>query len=327
MAERPFFSVVIPTFNRVELLAHSLQSVLDQTFLDVETVVVDNGSSDGTSAFLDDWAHRVRSVRIDENRGIAPARNLGVNESHGQWVAFLDDDDLWLPNHLERHARLARSDSIDWISSDYAFFDDRGREFPRYGHPAEGEVLEAMIDGNFLVPSAVSVRTETLRHFPFNEDPAMARSEDWHLWVRLATRYPLAHIDEITALMRMHAGRSLLDADKSYEAKITAVEDLLADPTLAISLAPFRDALRAHGSYYAAVTYYGAGDMKRARVHLKQQLTHLPHHMPERRTLWLFVKSLFGTRLARLLRRRKHDALALMPVRRRELDRRRSGKD
>lgn len=99
----PFFSVVIPTYNRAELLRQAVQSVLDQTFDNFELIIVDDGSSDTTSEVVAEFDdHRISFVLNDHGKGGAGTRNAGIIRSRGEWVAFLDDDDMWLPEKLER---------------------------------------------------------------------------------------------------------------------------------------------------------------------------------------------------------------------------------
>src|SRR6266849_1500345 len=94
------FSIVIPTYNRAQLLAHALESVWRQRFRDYEVIVVDDGSNDETQAYLHGLNNKVRVIR-QENRGPGAARNIGAHQAHGDYVAFLDSDDLWFPWTLD----------------------------------------------------------------------------------------------------------------------------------------------------------------------------------------------------------------------------------
>src|SRR5687767_548324 len=105
--EVPTISVVLPTFNREEFLTEAFESIAAQTFADWELIVVDDGSTDGTSALVGQLARRVAqpvTYLYQPNRGPGAARNLGIQRARGQYLAFLDSDDLWLPHHLARCA-------------------------------------------------------------------------------------------------------------------------------------------------------------------------------------------------------------------------------
>jgi len=98
----PFFSVIIPTYNRREFLKKAVDSVLSQTFKNFELIIVDDGSTDDTQSLLD-WYQESRIKYIyQKNHGVAHARNRGLEKTRGEWVAFLDSDDWWLPRKLER---------------------------------------------------------------------------------------------------------------------------------------------------------------------------------------------------------------------------------
>src|ERR1700704_5494898 len=101
------FSIVIPTYNRVDVLSRALESVWGQRFTDYEVVVVDDGSTDGTQAYLRGLGNKVRIIR-QPNRGPGAARNIGVLEAKGDYVALLDSDDLWFPWTLNVFARAIR---------------------------------------------------------------------------------------------------------------------------------------------------------------------------------------------------------------------------
>ena len=101
------FSVIIPTYNRLPLLQQALRSVWAHTFTDYEVVVVDDGSTDGTLAYLQSLGDRLR-VLSQSNRGPGAARNLGLRSSNGEYIAFLDSDDLWFPWTLDIYAEIIR---------------------------------------------------------------------------------------------------------------------------------------------------------------------------------------------------------------------------
>jgi glycosyltransferase involved in cell wall biosynthesis len=101
----PVVSVVIPTYNRPQFVRGAVRSVLAQTFLDFELIVIDNGSVDDTSNVIRSFDDpRVRCVRIEINNGVSPARNRGIELARGEFIAFLDDDDEWLPDKLTRRS-------------------------------------------------------------------------------------------------------------------------------------------------------------------------------------------------------------------------------
>lgn len=185
MTARPEVSVVIPTRNREALLRRALASALAQEGVVVEAVVVDEASSDGTPAFLaglrDD---RVRWVRHELPRGVAAARNAGLEHAQAGWVGFLDDDDFWHPSKLA--AQLAAGEGVDWVCAGDVVVDESGRMVGGHRPPTPGD-LPLLLTHN-LVPgggSGTLVRTDVARGM-HRFDESLAILADWDLWIRLS---------------------------------------------------------------------------------------------------------------------------------------------
>jgi glycosyltransferase involved in cell wall biosynthesis len=200
-------SVVIPTRNRPEMLGAAIDSVLAQTFTDYEIVVVINGPDNPSTPKTSEVATLTgcRIVR-SERAGIAVALNAGIAAARGEWIAFLDDDDLWEPNRLE--AEVARTDAADVIFCNILKFDaTRSALEPPLRPPPGMPVAQAM----------------TLKNYGGGCSPAMARraaildvggfdetldSPDWDLWMRLAWRYRVAWNDAYLVKVREHPENS-----------------------------------------------------------------------------------------------------------------------
>lgn len=115
-ADTPRVSVVIPTYNRADIITRAVDSVLAQTVDDIEVLIIDDGSTDGTRALIEDIDDsRVRYLAHDTNRGVSAARNTGVEAGRGEYVAFLDSDDEWLPRKLERQLSALDGREEGWI--------------------------------------------------------------------------------------------------------------------------------------------------------------------------------------------------------------------
>jgi len=184
----PAVSVVVPTLNRWPVLSRAaLPAVLGQEDVDVELIVVDDGSRDGTEERLAALGDpRVRVIRHDEPRGVAVARNAGIAAARGEWVSFLDDDDLWSPLKLR-----AQLDALAAAAADYAYaaalFVDRAGTPLRLDPAPEPETVARALRGSDVVggPSTVIVRTELARELGGFE-PSLSVLADWDLWLRVA---------------------------------------------------------------------------------------------------------------------------------------------
>lgn len=192
------FSVIVPTFNRLEYLQQALDTVWSQRFSDYEVIVVDDGSSDGTWAYLEGLRGRVRAVRQD-NKGPGAARNAGAKIAAGRYLAFLDSDDCWFPWTLEMHARvIAEMNNPAWVSGAHRDFartdaavtlDESALRFVRY----EDYLATSRSNLWLGVPGTVIRRDVFLRE-PFDESDT--NGEDNDLWLRLGTEQGFGYIRE-----------------------------------------------------------------------------------------------------------------------------------
>ena len=200
----PKVSVVIPTYERIETLPRSLDSVINQTFSDWELIVVDDGSTDGTDEMILRDYPAVRLHR-QENAGVSFARNAGVALTAGEWIAFLDSDDAWLPEKLERQLsalanepelRLSHTDEI-WIRNGKRV--NQPKEYAKSG----GAIYRRCLPLCCICPSSVLFRRDL-----FDEiggfDEILPVCEDYDLWLRITAREPVHYLDE--ALVRKYGG-------------------------------------------------------------------------------------------------------------------------
>lgn len=147
MTSTPLISVVIPTFNRAYCLGATLQSVLAQTVSDLEVIVVDDGSTDGTLALLKTFGERIKVVQ-QKNTGVSAARNAGVKAARGKWIAFQDSDDLWLPEKLAKQLAALQKNGGRWCAT--LAVDEKGKPAAQFGGVVGKEISPKI----FFSPSA-----------------------------------------------------------------------------------------------------------------------------------------------------------------------------
>jgi glycosyltransferase involved in cell wall biosynthesis len=210
-AARPWVSIVVPTFDRVEYLRPALDSVFAQTWTDWELIIADDGSGEDLRAYLRDLGSRPRvKVLWLEHRGVpAAVRNAAIREAMGTHVAFLDSDDLWAPRKLERQlALLAARPECGWSYTAFRQVDRRGaplaEEAMRRFIPHQGDIFEPLIfhTAELRTPSVMVTRPLLLEVGGFDE--RMRSGEDYDLWMRLALRSPVALVDEPLVDVRRH---------------------------------------------------------------------------------------------------------------------------
>jgi glycosyltransferase involved in cell wall biosynthesis len=198
-------SVIIPAYNAEPYIDDTIQSALAQTCADdIEIIVIDDGSTDQTVARLRTYGKRV-IVDQQPNSGVAAARNRGARAATGEWLAFLDADDIWLPDKLERQLRVP---SADFVYTDRYNIGARGelpeiqsRVTPMY----EGDLfVPLLLEGNFITASSVLLRRSLFIEMGgFFE--GLQGTEDWDLWVRIAAEHPIGLLREPLVRYRFHA--------------------------------------------------------------------------------------------------------------------------
>jgi len=224
-------SVVVPTRNRSALLASTLRSALRQERVDFEVIVVDEASTDSTAALLsalDD--RRVRVLRHEIPRGLSAARNHGAEHARAEWLAFLDDDDLWAPNKLFRQVSAARETGRDWAYTGSVNIAN-GRITRSSPAPSEEDVV-AMLPRFPILPgggSNVIVRRDTFTHVGPFETRLDRGGEDWELWIRLAKHGWPAGVCEPLMAKRIHSSNMFGETDRIVRAT-TVIEALHATP-------------------------------------------------------------------------------------------------
>ena len=192
-------SVIIPTHNRARLLPRAARSVLNQTFRELELIVVDDASSDDTRqvvAALDD--PRVRYIRHDRNRGAPEARNTGIEAARGKYIAFQDSDDEWLPEKLEKQMAVFKPGSDADVVYCSMLLEQAGSTItiPGAGITVlQGDVLPQLLAGNFVSTQTLLLRRECLEKVG-GFDTRLPRFQDWELVIRLAETYRFQFVNE-----------------------------------------------------------------------------------------------------------------------------------
>lgn len=227
--QRPFISVILPTYNRASELGKSMQSVLDQTYENLELIVVSDGSTDETEQVVKSFADpRLRFLRSEKNGGLAYARNLGIREAKYTLLAFHDDDDLWKPEKLEKQVReLLQSDlstGFCYCEMSYIMLDGKTVHIvPRREISLvrkRGYLYPELLRRNYIGGPTLLVRKEC-----FDEvglfDESLAIFEDWDMVLRLSKRYDAAFVAEPLYDYFEHEKSLTTDRSNTHRERIT----------------------------------------------------------------------------------------------------------
>ncbi len=208
-------SAIITTFNRAKFLKKAIKSVLGQTYGDFELIILDNSSSDDTEATVRSFADK--RIRYIKHRplGIAESRNLGIGEAQGEFVAFLDDDDEWLPNKLSAELKIfEKSDNNSGlVYGGFILINDKGKEFGRHRAILRGRILKDLLWQRN--PFCGSASNPMLRKSAIKAvggyDERFKTGEDVELYMRLADKYAIDFTDEFVVKITKHSGTRLGD--------------------------------------------------------------------------------------------------------------------
>ncbi len=197
-------SVVIPTYNRRKTIGRSIDSVLNQTLFPSEIIVVDDGSTDGTSDYIQSNFPSIRLLQ-QTNKGVSSARNMGIRSSNSDWVALLDSDDEWFPQKLEKQVMtLSQSPDIKFCHTEEIWIRNGVRvnqmkKHQKYG----GHIFFKCLDMCRISPSSVLFHQSILDDVGYF-DKDLKVCEDYDLWLRITAKFPVLYIDE--SLIKKYGG-------------------------------------------------------------------------------------------------------------------------
>ena len=222
-------SVIIPAYNRSHLTVRTVESVLRQTYGHVEIIVVDDGSTDNTPQAMKPYESRVRYIR-KPNGGASSARNAGIREARGEYIAFLDCDDLYLPEKIALCMQYLQNDPRHGFVHTAAYFvDDEDKVVGRYSHPRSLRAATPgrLITGNFICNSTVVARRDVLERAGFF-DESMFIPADWDMWLKLSEIVPGGHLDIFLTMYRITVNYTFNRLDQARREEEIVVRNFFA---------------------------------------------------------------------------------------------------
>lgn len=269
------FSIIIPTYNRAEFIKKTIESILKQDYDNFEIIIVDDGSKDNTEEVIS----AIQSDKIKyfkkENGERGAARNYGIARAKGDYITFLDSDDLLYQNHFSTALKMVEQNTnCEIFHLAYEMRNANGKllfqqnKFPKTAN-------KKLITGNHLSCIGVFVRQDIIKTVNFNEDRALSGTEDWELWMRLASRYTIYANITITACMINHESRSVLNIDEEKIVKRInlAFSYLEQDEEFIKTYKKDLPKMKAHLWLYVALHLVLSKNKKRGFYYLKKALS------------------------------------------------------
>ncbi len=229
----PSISVIIPTYNRATLLSRALDSVLGQTVAPMEIIVIDDGSTDRTKQLIDEHYPQVQYLYQD-NTGVSAARNYGIQNAKGDWIAFLDSDDAWLPEKLEKQIRAIQAHPEYKLCHTNEIWIRRGKrvnpmkKHQKYG----GHIFHHCLPLCVISPSSTLIEAGLFKEIGLF-DESLPACEDYDLWLRICCRYPVLFLEE--QLLIKYGGHADQLSQKHWgmdRFRVEALQNLLRDAPL-----------------------------------------------------------------------------------------------
>jgi glycosyltransferase involved in cell wall biosynthesis len=261
-------SVIIPVFNRKALVARAIDSVLAQTYQDLEVVLIDDGSTDGSGAVLDEYTikhpGRVKVIH-QKNAGQVVARNNGIKVAIGKYIAFLDSDDTWLPHKLDRQIPLFQKN----VGLVYAgIFEVDGKEKivqeVRPEKKMRGNIFYQLLEKNAMTGGSVVVTRESLDRVGLFDEKLKA-AENWDLWIRISKHFLVDFVDEPLIKYLKHDGNMSSDMNLMQKASMSIYAKHLSEVVGDERLKKAKARAYAYLHYCNGVAASGKGNYVEAR--------------------------------------------------------------
>lgn len=288
----PFFSIITPTYNRANKIELTIQTVLSQTFIDFEYIIVDDGSIDNTKEVVESIKDQRIKYYRKKNGERGAARNFGTGKSSGKYVFFLDSDDSISTQFLHLvHEDLTKGHYPEWYHARFSTIDENGKTL--YSKPIIKPSIHQKIKNRNYFASSVFLRKDIAHEYQFIENPAFNFGEDWYLWLRLNERFKLHYSNKINYFQIRESDRSTFNVSDVNDLIINLnliLEHLKKDKkTNYLSLLN-----KVKAQYYSliALEYSLRGKSKLALKYLGSCIVLNPTHIFWKKTYSVILKSI-----------------------------------
>lgn len=295
----PFFTLIIPTYNRAAFIKRTLESALKQEYKSFEIIVVDDGGSDNTEEVVRSTGSEKIFYYKKENGERGAARNFGCSKANGQYITFLDSDDILYPNHFkEAYSFLSTQNNIMCYAQAYELRYADTNKLLRHAYKFSDKLINKhLLKGNLLGCFGVFTKREILLNIGFSEDRKFSGTEDWFLWLQLAARYPFYYNNKVTGAMLEHNDRSVLsfkEASLLYRAEGIKNKLLEDDRFVEVFGKKQINNIYAHMLSYASLHLIMGKEKRNAFKYWLKALFTNPGELPTKRSLAIIKKMLFS---------------------------------
>ncbi len=302
----PKVSVIIPAYNAMTYLPETLESVLQQTFTDFEVIIVNDGSSDKIVQWADSLIDERVKLISQSNQGVSTARNTAINEARGEYIAFLDADDLWQPTKLEKQVQFLDNNSPVGLVATWMILTDE------HGNPGaevkidfkQGNITKELIEISLIPCGSIPMVRRSCFESAGLFDPTLRFGEDWEMWTRIAIDYDFGLIKESLVYYRQHAKNSSKNSQEILPDFDRLIEKMFS--YVPAELLPIKAKTYGRMNLYIAWKSLENKDYQRARDFCNRTIKHYPQLRYTknyiRLKLLIFTKSKLDTDVYRRLK-------------------------
>lgn len=266
--DTPFFSIIIPTYNRATFLPDTINSVLNQTFQNFELIIIDDASTDNTKEIVTSFNDsKITYYRNENNIERGASRNKGIELAKGKYICFLDSDDHYCANHLQTLFEAVQQNTTPALYFTNSYLLEERHE------PVE-KIVPDLLNGDVLKylltytpnPARVCIEKSILNECKF--DASIPGLEDIDLWLRIAVKYPVKHIPKYTNIYQIHPNSYTLGDVKRYEKELRNFKYIFAKPELKNKL-PYNEKkyLFSRCHYFQAIQYFNKKHKLKSLIH------------------------------------------------------------
>lgn len=275
-------SVIVPVYNRADLIGSTIRSILAQTYSSFEIIIINDGSTDDTldvlNKFVQEHPEKI-TILNQNNSGQVTARNNGIKNAGGEYIAFLDSDDTWLPHKLEKQMPLFRQ-GVGLVYSGINEVDESGRILRTV--PCEkdmrGDIYRQLLIKNRMTGGSVVVKRDAIEKVGIF-DPSLKAAENWDLWIRISKEFSVDYVDEPLVNYLKHEGNMSADSPVMLNAtKCILQKHLLDVPSDPLLEGTYK---KAYANYYYryGIYYYSRGQYHEARREFRKSLSFCANNM------------------------------------------------
>ena len=303
-------SVIIPTYNQSTLLSEAIKSVLSQTFTDYELIIIDDESTDNTKEIVADYQKDTDKIRyvFQKNGGPSAARNTGIKKSNGEYIAFLDHDDLWLPDKLMKQVKfLDNNMNYAMVFADVYEFngniiteEKKLREIDR--RHMSGYILKYLILRCFIPSPSVMIRKSIVKEIGYF-DTRFLFSQDWDYYIRVARKHEIGFLDEVLVGYRRHSGNITNNLELHIKERHRIVDSAFDRKIMPQSLSKYKRLSHGFICFEHGEEYVIRGSHAKARPAIIKSLYYNPLSI---KTYCLLFKALLSPKFLAWLKHKKH---------------------